>query len=86
MMNNLGQQFAQNAVYTNDLNARNRAAARNFRTKSIENYNNWYQNRQLMQNQKERDEALYPILSDFLQYGIKDEYLAGLNKKWGRNK
>ena len=86
MMNNLGQQFAQNAVYTNDLNARNRAAARNFRTKSIENYNNWYQNRQLMKNQKERDEALYPILSDFLQYGIKDEYLAGLNKKWGRNK
>lgn len=86
MMNNLGQQFAQNAVYTNGLNARNRAAARNFRTKSIENYNNWYQNRQLMKNQKERDEALYPILSDFLQYGIKDEYLAGLNKKWGRNK
>ena len=86
MMNTLGQQFAQNAVYTNDLNARNRAAARNFRTKSIENYNNWYQNRQLMKNQKERDEALYPILSDFLQYGIKDEYLAGLNKKWGRNK
>ena len=55
-------------------------------SKSIENYNNWYQNRQLMKNQKERDEALYPILSDFLQYGIKDEYLAGLNKKWGRNK
>ena len=84
MMNNLGQQFAQNAVYTNDVNARNRAAVRNARNKSIENYNKWYQNKQLMKNQMERDKALYPLLKDYLSYGIKNELLTGLDTRYGK--
>lgn len=83
MMNNLGQQFAQNAVYTNDLNARNRAAVRNARNRSIENYSKWHQNKQLMKNQMARDEALYPLLKDFLSYGTKNEYLTKLDKRYG---
>lgn len=84
MMNNLGQQFAQNAVYTNDVNARNRAAARSARNRSIENYNKWYQNKQLMKNQIERDKALYPLLKDYLSYGIKNELLTGLDTRYGK--
>lgn len=84
MMNNLGQQFAQNAVYTNDINARNRAAVRNARNRSIENYNKWYQNKQLMKNQMERDKALYPLLKDYLSYGIKNELLTGLDTRYGK--
>ena len=84
MMNNLGQQFAQNAVYTNDINARNRAAVRNARNKSIKNYNKWYQNKQLMKNQMERDKALYPLLKDYLSYGIKNELLTGLDTRYGK--
>ena len=83
MMNNLGQQFAQNAVYTNDVNARNRAAVRNARNRSIESYNKWYQNKQLMKNQMERDKALYPLLKDYLSYGIKNELLTGLDTRYG---
>lgn len=84
MMNNLGQQFAQNAVYTNDVNARNRAAARSARNRSIESYNKWYQNKQLMKNQVERDKALYPLLKDYLSYGIKNELLTGLDTRYGK--
>lgn len=84
MMNNLGQQFAQNAVYTNDVNARNRAAARSARNRSIESYNKWYQNKQLMKNQMERDKALYPLLKDYLSYGIKNELLTGLDTRYGK--
>lgn len=84
MMNNLGQQFAQNAVYTNDINARNRAAARSARNRSIENYNKWYQNKQLMKNQMERDKALYPLLKDYLSYGIKNELLTGLDTRYDK--
>lgn len=84
MMHGLGQKFVENAVYTNDVNARNRAAVRNARNKSIENYNKWYQNKQLMKNQMERDKALYPLLKDYLSYGIKNELLTGLDTRYGK--
>ena len=84
MMHGLGQKFVENAVYTNDVNARNRAAVRNARNRSIENYNKWYQNKQLMKNQMERDKALYPLLKDYLSYGIKNELLTGLDTRYGK--
>lgn len=66
MMNNLGQQYVQNTVLTNDLNARNRAAARNFGSTAAGQLGQWSQNRVKMKNQARRDAQLLPYLEDYL--------------------
>lgn len=66
MMNNLGQQYVQNTVLTNDLNARNRAAARNFGSTAAGQLGKWSQNRVKMKNQARRDAQLLPYLEDYL--------------------
>lgn len=66
MMNNLGQQYVQNTVLTNDLNARNRAAARNFGSTAAGQLGKWSQNRVKMKNQAKRDAQLLPYLEDYL--------------------
>ena len=66
MMNNLGQQYVQNTVLTNDLNARNRAAARNFGSAAAGQLGKWSQNRVQMRNQARRDAQLLPYLEDYL--------------------
>lgn len=66
MMNNLGQQYVQNTVLTNDLNARNRAAARNFGSTAAGQLGKWSQNRVQMKNQARRDAQLLPYLEDYL--------------------
>lgn len=66
MMNNLGQQYVQNTVLTNDLNARNRAAARNFGSTAAGQLGQWSQNRVQMRNQARRDAQLLPYLEDYL--------------------
>lgn len=66
MMNNLGQQYVQNTVLTNDLNARNRATARNFGSTAAGQLGKWSQNRVQMRNQARRDAQLLPYLEDYL--------------------
>ena len=68
MMNNLGQQYVQNTVFTNDLNARNRAAARNFGATAAGQLGQWSQTKEKMRNQARRDRQILPYLQNFLRY------------------
>lgn len=72
-MNNLGQQYVQNRVMTNDLNARNRAAARNYSSAAISQLGKWSQTQQLMNNAYDRDMMMLPFLSNMLKQGYTND-------------
>lgn len=69
MANNLGQQYVQNQVMTNDLNARNRARARDFGANAASQLGKWSQIRRQEKNQWDRDQMLMPYLKKFLSKG-----------------
>ena len=56
-MNNLGQQWVQATNLASELNVRNRDAARNIRRTGLSQLSQWAQNRELMSNQRSRDNA-----------------------------
>lgn len=78
MMNNLGQQYIQNTVLTNDLNARNRAAARNFGATAAGQLGQWSQTKKKMRNQARRDRQILPYLQNFLRYGTVNSLVDSL--------
>lgn len=78
MMNNLGQQYVQNTVLTNDLNARNRAAARNFGATAAGQLGQWSQTKEKMRNQARRDRKILPYLQNFLRYGTVNSLVDSL--------
>lgn len=78
MMNNLGQQYARNTVLTNDLNARNRAAARNFGATAASQLSQWSQTKEKMRNQARRDRQILPYLQNFLRYGTVNSLVDSL--------
>lgn len=78
MMNNLGQQYVQNTVLTNDLNARNRAAARNFGATAAGQLGQWFQTKEKMRNQARRDRQILPYLQNFLRYGTVNNLVDSL--------
>lgn len=82
-MNDLGQQWV-NAT----LNARNRAAARNIRRTGLSQLSQWAQNRELMSNQRSRDNAMLKLYDPFLQAGFTNADLTEFRKylKKGGNK
>lgn len=77
-LNNLGQQFEQSVVRYNDLNARNRAAARNFGATATSQLGKWSQVNRQMQNQYNRDQMTLPFLADFLSQGFTKEQVNNL--------
>lgn len=77
-LNNLGQQFVQSENMYNDLNARNRAAARNFGATATSQLGKWSQVNRLMQNQSSRDQMTLPFLADFLSQGFTKEQVDNL--------
>ena len=77
-LNNLGQQFVQSENMYNDLNARNRAAARNFGATATSKLGKWSQVNRLMQNQYNRDQMTLPFLADFLSQGFTKEQVDNL--------
>lgn len=77
-LNNLGQQFVQSENMYNDLNARNRAAARNFGKWSLEQLQLVNQVNRQMQNQYNRDQMTLPFLADFLSQGFTKEQVDNL--------
>lgn len=77
-LNNLGQQFVQSENMYNYLNARNRAAARNFGATAISKLGKWSQVNKLMQNQYNRDQMTLPFLADFLSQGFTKEQVDNL--------
>lgn len=78
MMNNLGQQYVQNTVLTNDLNARNRDAARNFGATAAGQLGQWSQTKENMRNQARRDRQILPYLQNFLRYGTVNSLVDSL--------
>lgn len=77
-LNNLGQQFVQSENMYNYLNARNRAAARNFGATATSQLSKWSQVNKLMQNQYNRDQMTLPFLADFLSQGFTKEQVDNL--------
>lgn len=77
-LNNLGQQFVQSENMYNDLNARNRAAARNFGATATSQLGKWSQVNRQMQNQYNRDQMILPFLADFLSQGFTKEQVDNL--------
>lgn len=77
-LNNLGQQFVQSENMYNDLNARNRAAARNFGATATSQLGKWSQVNRQMQNQYNRDQMTLPFLADFLSQGFTKKQVDNL--------
>lgn len=86
MMNNLGQQYVQNTVLTNDLNARNRDAARNFGATAAGQLGQWFQTKEKMRNEAARDAMIYPYLRNFLAYGNPGELIADMDNMYYNNR
>lgn len=78
MMNNLGQQLGQQYVLTNNLNALNRAAARNFGATAADQLGQWFQTKEKMRNQARRDRQILPYLQNFLRYGTVNSLVDSL--------
>lgn len=78
IMNNLGRQYVQNTVLTNVLNARNRAAARNFGATAAGQLGQWSQTKEKMRNQARRDRQILPYLQNFLRYGTVNSLVDSL--------
>lgn len=81
-LNNLGQQFVQSRTLANDLNAKNRAAARSFGTAAVSQLGQWSQVNRQMKNQAERDNMVYPYLANFLAYGNPTELIQQMNRQY----
>lgn len=73
MMNNLGQQFVQANNIADEANAQNRATARNIRRSGLSQLSQWFQNRELMRNQRDRDDAMLALYAPFLETGYTTE-------------
>ena len=80
MLNNLGQQWAAETTRVDDANMANRAAARNIRRAGLSGLSQWAQSRELMHNQRERDNAMLELYRDFLSQGFTDSTMSN----WGR--
>ena len=80
-MNNLGQQWVQATNLASELNARNRVTARNIRRTGLGRLSQWAQNRELMSNQRSRDNAMLKLYDPFLQAGFTSADMSQF-KKW----
>ena len=80
MLNNLGQQWANETTRVDDANMANRAAARNIRRAGLSGLSQWAQSRELMRNQRERDNAMLELYRDFLSQGFTDSTMSN----WSR--
>lgn len=77
-LNDLGTQWVQARNLYQGLNARNRAAARNYTGTAATQLSNWYQNEEKMRNQAARDAQVLPFLADFLRGGFTNEQVENL--------
>lgn len=79
-MNSLGQQYVNAVNIANEANAQNRANTRNIRRTGASQFSQWAQNRQLMRNQRNRDDAMIELYAPFLQSGFTSQSLSNFNK------
>lgn len=79
-MNDLGQQWVNATNLASDLNARNRASARNIRRAGLSQLSQFAQNKSLMRNQSKRDKAMLELYKPFLQAGFTSDAI----KNWSK--
>lgn len=85
-LNNLGTQYIQQRQYTEDINARNRAAARNYTGTAASQLGQWAQVQQQMNNQQNRDDMVYPLLESFLSQGYTQDQINNVRTKYMTNR
>lgn len=79
-MNDLGKQWVNATNLASDLNARNRASARNIRRAGLSQLSQFAQNKSLMRNQSKRDKAMLELYKSFLQAGFTSDAI----KNWSK--
>ena len=79
-MNDLGQQWVNTTNYTEDLNRKAQANARNIRRQGISQLSGILQNRELMRNQKNLDNAMLALYKPFLEAGFTTSDLENMLK------
>lgn len=79
-MNDLGKQWVNATNLASDLNAKNRASARNIRRAGLSQLSQFAQNKSLMRNQSKRDKAMLELYKPFLQVGFTSDAI----KNWSK--
>lgn len=79
-MNDLGQQWVNATNYAEDINRKAYANARNIRRQGISQLSGILQNRELMRNQKNRDNAMLALYKPFLEAGFTTSDLQNMLK------
>lgn len=82
-MNSLGQQRVAATNMANEINAQNLAAYNDIRRNALNEISSWAQNKQLMRNQRSRDNAMLALYDPFLKYGFTNSTISDF-KKWQR--
>jgi len=85
-LNNLGTQYQTQRQYQEDVNARNRAAARNYTASAAGQFGNWAQVQQQMNNQQSRDDMMWPMITNWLSQYIPSDQMAAINKNYQRSR
>lgn len=79
-MNDLGKQWVNATNLASDLNAQNRASARNIRRAGLSQLSQFAQNKSLMRNQSKRDKTMLELYKPFLQAGFTSDAI----KNWSK--
>ena len=79
-MNDLGKQWVNATNLASDLNAQNRASARNIRRAGLSQLSQFAQNKSLIRNQSKRDKAMLELYKPFLQAGFTSDAI----KNWSK--
>lgn len=82
MTNNMGNIMMQENARVSDINARNRAARRTALGTAATQLSQYGQNKELMRNQRGRDDMMYPLLSNFLSQGFTADQIQQLNNRY----
>lgn len=69
-LNTLGEQWANESKRVQEANMANRAQARNIRRAGLSGLSQWAQNRELMRNQRNRDNMMMALYDPFLEAGF----------------
>lgn len=83
-LNNLGQQFVGSRNLSIDQNARSRASSRNINTAGLSQLSNYFQNKELMRNQRNRDIAMLEAHAPSLEAAYKSGDYINLMKQFRR--
>ena len=83
-LNNLGQQFVGSRNLSIDQNARSRASSRNINRAGLSQLSNYFQNKELMRNQRNRDIAMLEAYAPFLEAAYKSGDYINLMKQFRR--